>query len=80
MLAMDVIARGRGGKVTAAEPGTGAGPARVEKAQFNVYLPKGLIRRAKYASIDTGQSLSQLVEEALTAHLERLDGEGNAES
>lgn len=48
-----------------------------QKAQFNVYLPKGLIRRAKYASIDTGQSLSRLVEEALTAHLDRLDTEGS---
>jgi len=48
-----------------------------EKAQFNVYLPKGLIRRAKYASIDTGQSLSRLVEEALTAYLDRLDTEGS---
>lgn len=66
--------------MTTAEPGTGAGPARVEKAQFNVYLPKGLIRRAKYASIDTGQSLSQLVEEALTAHLDRLGAERNTES
>jgi post-segregation antitoxin (ccd killing protein) len=47
-----------------------------DKAQFNVYLPRELIRRAKYASIDTGQSLSRLVEEALTAHLERLDTEG----
>ncbi|HUA27548.1 MAG TPA: hypothetical protein VMC03_01575 [Streptosporangiaceae bacterium] len=53
-------------------------PARAEKAQFNVYLPKGLIRRAKYASVDTGQSLSHLVEEALTAHLDRLDREGTA--
>jgi predicted HicB family RNase H-like nuclease len=53
-------------------------PRRAEKAQFNVYLPKALIRRAKYASIDTGQSLSQLVEEALTAQLDRLDREGNA--
>ena len=53
-------------------------PARAEKAQFNVYLPKVLIRRAKYASVDTGQSLSHLVEEALTAHLDRLDREGSA--
>lgn len=49
-----------------------------EKAQFNVYLPKLLIRRAKYASIDTGQSLSQLVEDALTAHLDQLEAKGAA--
>ncbi len=53
-------------------------PGRADKAQFNVYLPKALIRRAKYASVDTGQSLSQLVEDALIAHLDRLDGEGAA--
>lgn len=57
------------------EPGPGSQLA--QKAQFNVYLPKGLIRRAKYASIDTGQSLSRLVEEALTAHLDRLDTGGS---
>ena len=53
-------------------------PGRADKAQFNVYLPKALIRRAKYASVDTGQSLSQLVEDALNAHLDRLDREGAA--
>jgi hypothetical protein len=55
-------------------------PGRGDKAQFNVYLPKTLIRRAKYASVDTGQSLSQLVEDALIAHLDRLDREGAAQS
>jgi predicted HicB family RNase H-like nuclease len=53
-------------------------PGRADKAQFNVYLPKALIRRAKYASVDTGQSLSQLVEDALNSHLDRLNREGAA--
>jgi predicted HicB family RNase H-like nuclease len=51
-------------------------PTRGEKAQFNVYLPRDLIRRAKYAAVDTGRSLSQLVETALTAHLNELDTKG----
>jgi predicted HicB family RNase H-like nuclease len=55
-------------------------PEPADKAQFNVYLPKLLIRRAKYASVDTGQSLSQLVEDALTAHLDRLEAKGAATS
>jgi predicted HicB family RNase H-like nuclease len=44
------------------------------KQQFNVYLPSTLIHRAKHAAVDQGQSLSRLVQEALTAHLDRLDG------
>src|ERR1700753_2204538 len=54
-------------------------PGKEEKAQFNVYLPKALIRRAKYASIDAGQSLSRLVGDAPTAHLGRLETEGQVE-
>jgi len=46
-----------------------------EKQQFNVYLPPALIRRAKHAAVDHVMSLSRLVEDALVAHLERLEEE-----
>jgi predicted HicB family RNase H-like nuclease len=47
-----------------------------EKQQFNVYLRPALIRRAKHAAVDDGVSLSQLVEDALVAHLDHLEERG----
>lgn len=40
-----------------------------DKKQFNVYLPPSLIRAVKIASINTGQSLSSFVEDALRLQL-----------
>ena len=41
-----------------------------DKAQFNVYLPKDLIREIKHRGVDEGVSMSALIEKIVRADLE----------
>jgi predicted HicB family RNase H-like nuclease len=45
--------------------------AEGQKQQFNVYLPRELIREVKHAAVDAEQSLSTFVENALRAHVQK---------
>lgn len=42
-----------------------------DKAQFNIYLPRELIRAVKHAAVDADASLSEFVRLALEEYLAR---------
>ena len=50
------------------------------KGQFNVYLPVELIRAVKHHAVDSEQSLSAIVEAALSDYLKRVGQQGRERS
>jgi predicted HicB family RNase H-like nuclease len=50
------------------------------KQQFNVYLPVELIRAVKHHAVDSEQSLSAIVEAALSEYLDRVRRGGKERS
>jgi hypothetical protein len=48
--------------------------------QFNVYLPIAIIRAVKHHAVDTEQSLSAIVEAALSEYLDRADHRAKGKS
>lgn len=51
-----------------------------DKVQFNVYLPRGLIRAVKHAAVDADRSLSVFVQTALEEFLARHDTDSSKET